>query len=222
MACLMIEDTTMATSAAAGITETDGMVPPTVQGKGRPKGGSKKMPMPKKGSPAEGPAPSKAPAPEPAPPPPVADAKWSRLQPGRVPKCGTSVPATTAPGGGAAEGRRENDQAQNRPAGSRRERHVHVIRYFWCCRSCMFRNPSDRRNCIGCRLPAAGHRLYDPENPLAPSPRGREAATGTAPAGISGPPPVVGLADGELRRHQARREHHPVAPLLLRTLRIFQ
>ena len=53
-------------------------------------------------------------------------------------------------------------------------------------------------------------------------PRGREAATGTAPAGISGPPPVVGLADGELRRHQARREHHPVAPLLLRTLRIFQ
>ena len=128
------------------------------------------MPMPKKGSPAEGPAPSKVPAPEPAPSPPVADAKWSRLQPGRMPKCGASMPATTAPGGGAAEGRRENDQAQNRPAGSRRERHVHVIRYFWCCRSCTFRNPSDRRNCIGCRLPAAGHRLYDPENPLAPSP----------------------------------------------------
>ena len=40
MARLMIEDTIMATSAAAGITETDDLVPPTVQCKGRPKGGS--------------------------------------------------------------------------------------------------------------------------------------------------------------------------------------
>ena len=128
---------------------------------------------------AKDPAPCKAPAPAPDPvlppptAPPAAGVKWTRPPLHLVAKAGAKakakVPATTAPCGRTAEEPRENDQAQNRPAGSHRERHANLNRFFWRCSRCKYQNFSDRRKCHQCFLPADGHCLYDPENPPVPS-----------------------------------------------------
>ena len=222
MACLMIEDTIMATSTAAGITVTDGWCPSLCRAKAIPKEGQRRCPCPRKGALRKGLRPPRS-------------LHRSQPLPHRLPmrsgladsqaEC-RSVGRACRQRSLLAEGQQKDDARTTRrrtglpdPAGNATFTSSVI-------------SGAAAAACSG--TPATGAIGSDVACPLQVTacttqkihwrhpPRGREATTGTAPAGISGPPPVVGLADGELRRHQARREHHPVAPPLLRTLRIFQ
>ena len=222
VARLMIADAILEASAAGRTVEADEAGPPAAQGKGRPKGGPKKMPLPKQKGFAKGSAPCKAPAPDSVPPPPAAGMNWTRPPPHRVPKDGAKAkaPATTAPGGPTAEGPRENDQAQNRPAGSDPVESITctstgisgaaaVAGSRISATDANVTNAACLRMAIACTTPKT-HRCH--------LPRGLGAATGIAAV----PPREDALVDGELHRQQAHREHRPAARPLRRSARLAQ